>query len=115
MHREVLGDLEVAIGVDNPELVATLQPLAVALLGLGRPREAVPYIERAQRLQRIADNSLPALDYLEFLRLRAEIDLGRDRPQAHAQIRRIAERLRGYPQYADDARTIDAWLVANPK
>jgi len=114
VHREVLVELERALGVDNPELVASLQPLAVALLGLGRPSEAVPFIEKAQRLQRIADNSEPALHYLEFLRLRADIDLGHAGPQAYAQIRRLADRLRGNPEYAEHAREMDAWLAENP-
>jgi eukaryotic-like serine/threonine-protein kinase len=112
--REVLGELEEKIGTDNPELVASLKPLSVSLLGLGRPAEALPVIERAQRLQRIADNDASALDYLEFLRLRAELDLERDRPQARAQIEAIAERLRVTRDQKIESVAVDKWIAEHP-
>jgi tetratricopeptide (TPR) repeat protein len=112
--REVLGELEESIGTDNPELVASLKPLSASLLGLGRPAEALPVIERAQRLQRIADNDASALDYLEFLRLRAELDLGRDRPQARGQIEALAERLRVTRDQKIETIAVDKWLAEHP-
>ncbi len=114
VHREVLGELEERLGADNPELVASLQPLATSLLGLGRPGEALPFIERALRLQRIADDDPGSLDYLEFLRLRAELELGRDRPQARSQIEAIAERLRAKADQLPESRVVDAWLADHP-
>jgi tetratricopeptide (TPR) repeat protein len=112
VHREALAELELALGADNPELVSSLQPLALALLELGRPGEALPFVERALRLQRIADDSEGSVAYIEFLRLRAEIELGRAPGNALAKIARLADQLRGKPLFDREAKLIDAWLAS---
>jgi tetratricopeptide (TPR) repeat protein len=81
-HRQALAGLEAVLGPDHVVLAHPLWGLGMDLLGLGRPDEAVPHLERGLALREAHEADAAELAEMRFALAQALWAQGRERVRA---------------------------------
>ena len=115
-HRRALSIREKALGPEHPAVAFTLRNFARSYILAGRPREAIPLLERALAMYKGIKGSKGDTLLAQLTLARALWDSGKDRDQALALGRRAYEAIpRAKMQHVSHYRELEAWLLPKLK
>jgi tetratricopeptide (TPR) repeat protein len=101
-------------GLDHPALAYPLTSLGIALIGLGRPVQALPHLERALELREAKDPEPRLLGETRFALARALWSVGRSEERAYRLAKRAELDLGGSKESLTEQRAseVGRWLSA---
>jgi len=110
--RAALPGVEAAVGREGLWLAYPLTATGVALIGLGRAKEAVPDLRRALAIRERSDPKLDVRAETRFALARALWESG-DRVAGRATGEAARAEYAKIPKAERERRAVDAWLVAH--
>jgi tetratricopeptide (TPR) repeat protein len=107
---------EARLGPTHPKLLFGVTGVADALLNAGRPREALPYLDRGMRISLEGDFDRRAASFIRFYMARAVWDSGGNRRAAHEWANEaITIASGGDGRSAEDVTLFRRWLAEHPR